>query len=85
MSAQGHTIHVRMSNQQKQRFDEICLAYKGVSAAMVLRWLIADQIQKSDEEISRIVLSQITGETSLPKPASRLTSRIGGNTRRSQV
>jgi hypothetical protein len=82
MSAKGFTIHVRLSNQQKQRFDQICAAYKGVSAAMVLRWLICDQIQKSDEEISRIVLSQMKGAS---VPATRLSPRIGGNTRRPQV
>ena len=75
MGLKGRIFHIRLT--QENRFNEIAARYKGLAGAVLIKFLLENQLCKSDEEIDRIILSQIKGEkTSSLKTTPRLKDNV---------
>lgn len=81
MGQHGKTVHVRLTEDLEQRLLRLHDSYRGLTVSILVRMLLADQLQKSDTELDRIIQAAIRGERTPARQAS--TNRLGGNTRRS--
>jgi len=70
----GKTLHVRLTADQEKKFERVHAEFKGLPSSVVLRMLIADQLNKSVEEQTRIIHAQIRGASESPDRQNRLPS-----------
>jgi hypothetical protein len=66
-----------MTQELEQQFARLHSQYRGLTPSVLVRMLLADQLQRSDTELDRIIQAAIRGERTPSPPV-----RFGANTRR---
>lgn len=75
------TVHIRLPHDLHSKLVSFHnRSFAGLPLSLILRLLIIDQLQKSDEDLMRIVLEHIKGK---PEGAKHGTNRIGADPRKS--
>jgi len=79
MASPGKTLHVRLPQDLWLRFERLHSEYRGLPASLVLKLLLADQLEKDFPTQVGIVQSRIKGDAPQPprRAAGANTSRIG--------
>ena len=74
MGKHGKTIHVRLTPEQEAKFMSVHAHYRGLASSMLLKFLLSNQLNKSDEELDLIIQAQIRGEQGpTTKPQNRIS------------
>ena len=77
MASPGKTLHVRLPDDLWRRFERLHAEYKGLPTSLILKLLLADQLEKDFATQVEIVQSRIRGEKA--GDAGPATNRLGGN------
>ena len=80
MASPGKTLHVRLPDDLWRRFERLHAEYKGLPISLVLKLLLADQLEKDFATQVEIIQAGVRGEGSGNVESG--TNRLGGNRKR---